>query len=140
MGKAGVSGPTAQRAMVAVGLVIAVAYSTVEALTSSSANATKDGSLGNSSTTTLTSTTTAYDPPVGLTMAAVLAYHVEYILSFTFVKLVAPITYSACDAVRRLAIIVSGHYMFGGPPFTPLNILGIALALSGALAFSFLNH
>ena len=80
------------------------------------------------------------DPPAALSMAAVLAYHLEYVLSFSFVKLVQPITYSACDAVRRLSIIVSGHYMFGGPPFTALNILGIALALSGALAYSILNH
>lgn len=49
------------------------------------------------------------------------------------------ITYGASDAVRRLFIIISGHYMFGGHPFTPTNIAGIAMALIGALAYSILN-
>ncbi|KAG7361071.1 triose-phosphate transporter family protein [Nitzschia inconspicua] len=130
MNKVGASGPAAQRAMVAVGLVIALAYSTIKAITypSSSSSSLNDDDGKN------------MDPPASLSMAAVLAYHMEYVLSFSFVKLVQPITYSACDAVRRLAIIISGHYMFGGPPFTLLNILGIALALSGALAYSILNH
>jgi hypothetical protein len=133
MSKVGVSGPSAQRAMVAVGLVFAMLYTvaTIAATSSSSLSSSeKEPSI----------TSKGMDPPVWLTMSAVLAYHMEYVLSFIFVKLVAPITYSACDAVRRLAIIVSGHYMFGGAPFTVLNIVGISLALSGALAYSILNH
>jgi hypothetical protein len=131
MNKVGVSGPTAQRAMVAVGLVIAGIYSTLQVLTQSPSM---------SSLTTGDSDDKKMDPPANVSLAAVLAYHLEYVLSFSFVKLVQPITYSACDAVRRLSIIVCGHYMFGGPPFTVLNILGIALALSGAMAYSFLHH
>jgi hypothetical protein len=130
MNKVGVSGSTAQRAMVAVGLFIAWIYSTIQVLTQSprppSASHDDDDKK--------------MDPPANVTMAAVLAYHLEYVLSFSFVKLVQPITYSASDAVRRLSIIVCGHYMFGGPPFTVLNVLGISLALSGALAYSILNH
>jgi hypothetical protein len=61
-------------------------------------------------------------------------------LSFTFVSLVSPITYGACDAVRRLSIIITGRAMFGGEPFTRLNIAGIAMALVGALSYSILNH
>jgi hypothetical protein len=79
-------------------------------------------------------------PPAWLTMSAVLAYHIEYMLSFIFVQLVAPVTYSACDAVRRLAIIVTGQRMFGGQPFTAWNKFGISCALLGALAYSMLNR
>ena len=70
---------------------------------------------------------------------ATIAYHAEYVLSFMFVKLVAPITYGACDSVRRLSIIISGHYLFGSHPFSKLNLLGISMALVGALGYSILN-
>jgi Triose-phosphate Transporter family len=67
---------------------------------------------------------------------AVSAYHIEYVLSFIFVKLVAPITYGTCDAIRRLAIILVGRRMFGGDPLSKINVAGIALALTGALSYS----
>lgn len=118
-----VTGSVAQRVMVAVGLMIASTTSIYQA-----------------SSQKVVARKTGNDlPPKWLGALAVTAYHIEYLLSFTFVKLVAPITYSATDAVRRLGIIISGHYMFGGPAFTPLNILGIAMALGGALAYSILN-
>lgn len=75
-------------------------------------------------------------PPGWLTSLAVAAYHVEYVFSFMFVRIVEPITYGTCDAIRRLAIIVSGQQMFGGEPFTKLNVAGIALSLLGALSFA----
>lgn len=127
MVKSGVSGPIAQRAMVAVGLVVALAYSSIQMALASTSN---DGR---------SFSTSEVSPPLALTAAAVLAYHMEYVLSFSFVKMIAPVSYSACDAVRRLGIIIAGQYMFGGPPFTGLNILGIGLALLGALGFSILN-
>ena len=123
MKRLGVSGPIAQRAMVAIGLGIASSLSLVQILSRKQSKELDDN-----------------HPPVWLSILAATAYHIEYVLSFTFVNLVAPITYSACDAVRRLGIIVSGHYMFGGPDFTALNILGIALALGGALGYSVLNN
>lgn len=78
-------------------------------------------------------------PPFWLGAMAVAAYHIEYVLSFVFVKMVAPITYSASDAVRRLGIIIVGNQMFGGPAFTPFNVVGVMCALGGALTFSALN-
>ncbi len=126
MAKGGVSGPIAQRAMVAVGLVVALAYSSIQMAVSSGSN---EASLS----------TLERQPPLGLSAVAVLAYHMEYVLSFSFVKMIAPVSYSACDAVRRLGIIIAGQCMFGGPPFTGLNIVGIGLALLGALGFSILN-
>ena len=53
-----------------------------------------------------------------------------------FVKLVQPITYGTCDAVRRLGIILTGRAFFAGDNLTRTNILGIALALLGALSYS----
>ena len=47
-------------------------------------------------------------PPFALALLAVIAYHIEYCLSFMFVRLVSPLTYGTCDAVRRLIIIIAG--------------------------------
>ena len=69
--------------------------------------------------------------PTWLSGMAVTAYHVEYLLSFMFVKLVAPITYGACYAVRRLSIIISGRQMFGGAPFSRLDKAGIGWSWLG---------
>jgi hypothetical protein len=123
MSKKGVAGPLALRVMVALGLVISSVVS-VWQLSSQK----ESGGVQNAL------------PPAWLGLMAALSYHMEYALSFSFVKLVAPITYSACDAVRRLGIIVCGHYMFGGPEFTKMNILGIMMALGGAVSYSILNH
>ncbi|KAL3770113.1 hypothetical protein ACHAWU_009321 [Discostella pseudostelligera] len=75
-------------------------------------------------------------PPFWLTFLAVLAYHMEYVLSFSFVGMVEPITYGTCDALRRLLIIVTGRRLFGGDKFSALNLGGILMALMGALMFS----
>ena len=75
-------------------------------------------------------------PPYWLTFVAVLAYHMEYVLSFSFVSMVEPITYGTCDALRRLLIIVAGKAMFGGAKFSNLNLGGMITALVGALLFS----
>jgi solute carrier family 35, member E1 len=79
-------------------------------------------------------------PPGWLSLMAVTAYHLEYALSFSFVTMIQPVAYGACDAVRRLAIIISGHYMFGHDRFTALNILGIATALVGAICYAITSH
>mmetsp|Transcript_8828 Transcript_8828/g.14674 ORF Transcript_8828/g.14674 Transcript_8828/m.14674 type:complete len:338 (+) Transcript_8828:22-1035(+) len=122
MSKTGLAGPPAQRAMVAVGFVIAVVFSFLQPKPTEKTKFTRT------------------DPPPWLVGMAISAYHVEYVLSFMFVKLVSPITYGACDAIRRLSIILSGHWMFGGSPFSRLNILGIALALLGALSYSITSN
>lgn len=75
-------------------------------------------------------------PPLWLTCLAVLAYHMEYVLSFMFVGLVEPITYGTCDALRRLLIIVSGRQLFGGDKFSNVNLGGIGMAILGALMYS----
>ncbi len=128
MMRTGVAGPEAQRAMVAVGLLITLLLSYHEL-----SSKRREEALHPLSTSTVPT------PPVWLSALAVAAYHVEYVLSFMFVKLVAPITYGASDAVRRLAIILSGRRMFGGEPFSLLNMMGIGLALVGALGYSILS-
>jgi len=60
----------------------------------------------------------------------------EYVLSFSFVGLVEPITYGTCDALRRLLIIVAGRQLFGGDKFSKTNLGGIFMALLGALMYS----
>ena len=127
--KTGLSGPDGQRAMVAVGLAITAVYFLLHA--PSAADSGDDNSL---------SDVLKRPPPSWLAAMAFTAYHLEYMFSFMFVKLVQPITYGACDAVRRLSIIISGHYMFGHDRFTKLNIVGIAMALMGALSYAISSH
>jgi Triose-phosphate Transporter family len=124
--KTGLAGAEAQRTMVLVGLLITVVVNVVQVVRHAIYNGNDDDDdvelLGR--------------PPIWLTVAAVTAYHVEYILSFCFVKLVQPVTYGTCDAIRRLTIILSGRCFFGGDKLTRLNMGGIALALLGALAYA----
>lgn len=127
MMKTGVTGVAAQRVMVAVGLVIAIAMTLIQVLTTRYAK---------ESTTDDSMAVTESSPPAWLTAFAAASYHLEYILSFMFVRLVEPITYGTCDAIRRLAIIITGRGFFGGPPLTRYNILGVALALLGAMSYS----
>lgn len=121
LARTGLSGTQGQRAMVAVGLAITSAVFLLQ-------KPNQDPSAEDK------------PPPGWLAWMAVTAYHLEYVLSFTFVKMVQPVAYGACDAVRRLSIIVSGHYMFGHDRFTRLNILGISTALLGALSYAITSH
>lgn len=121
MMKTGLPGSQAQRAMVAVGFIIMMTISMLQSFSTSSSDV---------------EVKKVTPPPHWLSALAVIAYHIEYVLSFMFVKLVAPITYGACDAIRRLAIILTGQWMFGGKPFSRLNFFGIGLALVGALSYS----
>ena len=70
----------------------------------------------------------------GLFLSAGLAYHSEYSLNFSFVRLVRPVAFSVTDVARRLAIIVTGSIIFS-KPLTPLNCTGVLLALCGVLCF-----
>lgn len=116
----GLTGPNAQRAMVAVACLLMLLMSFVQHYFSTSSDAMVEKS----------------SPPNWLSIMAVCAYHIEYVLSFMFVKLVAPITYGACDSIRRLAVIFAGRRMFGGNPFSPINFVGMGLALLGALSYA----
>lgn len=81
--KTGLSGVAAQRTMVAVGLVITICMNAIVLMRISHSELDTREKLAEVQDT----------PPFWLTAMAVVAYHVEYILSFTFVKLVQPITY-----------------------------------------------
>jgi hypothetical protein len=132
MMKTGVTGSAAQRVMVAVGLVITIVVTLTQVLTT---RYSKDSSTSDDNAVVQAES----GPPAWLTAFAASSYHLEYMLSFMFVRLVEPITYGTCDAIRRLAIIISGRGFFGGPPLTRYNIIGVALALLGALGFSVAN-
>lgn len=71
-----------------------------------------------------------------LALATAAAYHVEYSLQFAFNSMVSPISISICDALRRIAIVVSGRAMFGGAALTRLNVAGALLAIFGTVLYS----
>jgi Triose-phosphate Transporter family len=149
LAKAKLTGPIGQRTMVAVGLIFTLIINLIQIIkatiqqsqtlsqsSSNQKNDTIDSKLLQKRLPTVTGVDT---PPLWLTFMAMVAYHVEYLLSFIFVTLVGPITYGTCDAIRRLCIILFGRIFFGGDPFTRLNTIGIATALVGALCYSILN-
>jgi len=121
-----VTGVDAQRCMAVMAFILTVGVSLLRGLFAS-----KSKSPLQSETKS-----TIQFPPTWLSLFAVAAYHVEYVFAFTFVKLVSPITYGACDGIRRLAIIAAGKQMFGGPKFSTINIFGIVLSLIGALGYT----
>ena len=122
MMKTGINGASAQRVMVAVGLIITLVMILLQPKSNKELTVEEQAEL-------------SY-PPASLSIAAFTAYHIEYVLSFMFVKLVQPITYGAADAVRRLSVILAGRAMFGGTRLTHINIIGIGLALLGAMSYS----
>ncbi|KAL7462601.1 hypothetical protein ACHAXS_002982 [Conticribra weissflogii] len=152
MRKTGVKGAEAQRAMVFVALGIGLfmtgasiiggrvrewrKYNSVGSGVRGSNNVVEESGGVENADAELLHVIYPPHPPFWLTFLAVLAYHMEYVLSFCFVGLVEPITYGTCDAIRRLLIIVAGRRLFGGADFSTLNLSGIALALLGALMYS----
>jgi len=132
----GITGADAQRSMVCVALLITLSMSVVNHIRHVSKEPALEGEKVKMVSMGMGGKKVLKDPPAWLAWFAVVSYHVEYTLSFMFVKLVEPITYGTCDAIRRLAIIVSGHNMFGGAPFSKLNLAGIGMSLLGALAFA----
>ena len=136
MSRTGISGPAAQRVMVGIGLLLTIALTVIQHVLALQRQF-RAGGLVYGKQKAASGLSDATDAtPAWLTTLAFTAYHIEYVLSFMFVKLVQPITYGTCDAVRRLTIIVAGKKMFGGAPLTRTNWYGIALALSGALGYS----
>ena len=137
MKRTGIKGVQAQRAMVFVALMIGLVMSSMNSMLEKAKEA---PNVEEETTTTQLSSSVIppqlHHPPIWLTALAVLAYHMEYVLSFTFVGLVEPITYGTCDALRRLLIIISGRILFGGDKFSKTNMGGIFMALVGALMYS----
>lgn len=132
--KTGISGLQAQQSMASVALIISIGVSSLRSLKQwKKVN-------DNYANGTDSKNTRLNLPPVALSVAAVAAYHFEYVLSFLFLKLVQPISYGTCDAVRRLGIIIAGRKMFGGEPFSRLNFIGIGTAILGALSYSIANN
>lgn len=79
-------------------------------------------------------------PPALLTAYMVTCYHLEYCLSFVFLSRINSVTYSVCDAIRRLCIIISGRIFFGGAYLSNLNKFGVLLAIIGACFYAVKNN
>lgn len=125
------SGLEAQRAMTAVAFIIALLTTLGRILKDSSET---EGEQNISRGIDMKS---VHKPSNHLTIGAVVSYHFEYVLNFMFVKLVQPVTFSMCDGIRRLLIIVLGKFYFNDDgAFSVCNIIGITLALLGALGYS----
>ena len=77
--------------------------------------------------------------PIILMVVAALAYHIEYALNFAFVSYVSAVAFSVSDIARRIAIIVTGAFLFN-KQLNPMNWLGISVALSGVLWYSYLEN
>ena len=137
LSRTGATGILAQRTMVAVGWAITLVVNSVWVCHSGTPRPRRQRRQQRK-TTPHRPPPVLHSPPWPLTVAAVVAYHIEYVLSFLFVSLVAPVTYGACDAVRRLLIIVTGRILFPSDQqrWTRLNVSGILLALGGALGYS----
>lgn len=144
MRSTGIRGAEAQRAMVFVALGIGLAMASASSIGErfrewreyGGSIRGSDVEEGGDDTSVLVQATSRSHPPFWLTVLAVFAYHMEYVLSFCFVGLVEPITYGTCDALRRLLIIIAGRQIFGGDKFSKANMSGIGLALLGALMYS----
>jgi drug/metabolite transporter (DMT)-like permease len=143
MKRTGIKGVEAQRAMVFVALGIGLSMTAmngiggrIQELRQYGANIRNTATEGDITQQDIMPPDLPSHPPIWLTCMAVLAYHMEYVLSFSFVGLVEPITYGTCDALRRLLIIVSGRQLFGGDKFSKTNLGGIFMALCGALMYS----
>lgn len=133
-----VTGPEAQRAMVAVGFLLTVGLSLTKIAMEKGLRVSglKRPKKRKTDMEIYSEIKKSNHPPAWLTFMAATSYHFEYVLSFMVVRLVSPITYGTCDAIRRLSLIITGRKMFGGEPFTKLNLIGIGLALLGGLAYS----
>jgi Triose-phosphate Transporter family len=139
LSKAGLSGPVGQRTMAAVGLLLTIIVNMIQMIVAGRLlqSSTKDKHTESINSVKQNNSNVRRDvPPIGLTVMAMIAYHIEYLLSFIFVTLVGPITYGICDAIRRLCIILFGRLFFGGDPLTTTNKIGIASALGGAVLYS----
>lgn len=77
--------------------------------------------------------------PLFLTFIASMAYHIEYVLNFIFVGYVSSVAFSVSDIARRISIITIGSFVFN-KKLTGMNWIGIAIALSGVLWYTYLEN
>ena len=124
MKRTGIKGVEAQRSMVLVALCIGLSMTVINSIgswilevremISNPTSTVQEWEKTQEEQSLLPSSIQQSHPPLWLTSLAILAYHMEYVLSFSFVSLVEPITYGTCDALRRLLIIMTGRQLFGG--------------------------
>ena len=71
-----------------------------------------------------------YESLVLYLLAAGVANTTQSVSAFSFLHMVAPVTYSIANVCKRIVIIALAMLFFGGP-VSAANLLGIALAIAG---------
>mmetsp|Transcript_46932 Transcript_46932/g.86016 ORF Transcript_46932/g.86016 Transcript_46932/m.86016 type:complete len:447 (+) Transcript_46932:65-1405(+) len=74
----------------------------------------------------------------GVVAQAGFTYFMEYSLNFAYVACCTPLAFSITDICRRVSTVLYGTLLFN-KPLTVMNVGGIVLSLTGALAFSIIS-
>jgi hypothetical protein len=68
-----------------------------------------------------------------------IAYYFEYVLNFMVTEAVSEVVFSVLDVCRRLAIVLTGAFLFS-KPLSLVNAIGVVCAMVGVLLFTLVKR